>query len=308
MYPRMFSRRNAIAHHGLAVELGVAIDAWDERPRRTIGESFAILQQSRAEVAVLSTEYLWKLSAEQITTLRNLTSGCDVSIVAYIRHWSSLIYSRWTQHAKFRPAPTLPEFFLLAIQHPDRFGYSKRLKVWSDIFGPAQIQLVVLDNLEGVDPFHFMCETVIGCEVPPAMPARGVNLSLPFDAAELLRLLHHRRVKQQSALSGDALYRWFERARREGHPTIDAALASFDEVPLISPLRLGWVDAVFRHDAAALSASLGDQIMNPFVGGDSPLSGSAHNGLEVDYRNSANPDTMALVDAIYDEATADCCT
>lgn len=70
---------------------------------------FAPLKASEYATVLISSETLDLLNRDSVKQLRVLTSGCDVTIVYYMRRWTELLLSAWMGSIKRGETRALPD-------------------------------------------------------------------------------------------------------------------------------------------------------------------------------------------------------
>jgi hypothetical protein len=154
-------------------------------------------RNSACKAVIISCEELAGMSREpvKVQMLRELTFGCPVTIVYYVRRWPRRLSSEWQEYIKQGSTLSLPEVLVHNLRNPPLshiINIDVCLAAYAQIFGRSAIRLVSYDGVlaEGSDIFaHFACHFLDGYE-PAGRPGRVVNESLPPANAELMRLFN----------------------------------------------------------------------------------------------------------------------
>ncbi|MEQ8653062.1 MAG: hypothetical protein RIC87_11420 [Kiloniellales bacterium] len=146
-----------------------------------------------ANKIIISCELLWRLPAKRICHLKELLARFSESIhiVVYLRNQADYIESSYTTTLRNGENGSIEQVSLrkLGAKYLD---YSKRIKIWSDIFGEENVIIRIFERerlMRGDIVFDF-CDAV---EIDPklaSLPRESKNLSLERRIQESLRKIN----------------------------------------------------------------------------------------------------------------------
>jgi len=189
------------------------VERLNSERRHEIQPVFDRWRRSAYRKIVISCEDLDSISREpvKVQMLRELTEGCPVSIVYYVRRWSERLASVWQEYVKQGSTHQLPEVLVHNLRDPWQspiINIDMCLRVFADKFGTPSIRLVSYDSVvaSGRDMFHHFCSAFLdGIDLP--VPVTGiVNPSLPPAAVEMLRVFNI--LQQQTGVDSSYLVRF----------------------------------------------------------------------------------------------------
>jgi len=228
---------------------------WDENPgkpshtglyhrlsnerRSELEPVFAAWRESHYRSVLISCEAIAALSLEpaKVEILRYLTQGSQVTLVYYVRRWSSLLASEWQQYVRQGFKQQLAEVLVHNLRdpwHARSINIDVSLRVFADIFGKDSIRLVSYDCVResGQDiALHFADQFLDGVKL--ALPAGlDANVSLAPERIEMMRLFN---CLEQDAQPGPHLHRFLALAQMPAPMTrLLAHMANYEGSLLLS--------------------------------------------------------------------------
>jgi hypothetical protein len=185
-----------------------------------VESDFASVFARGAPIVIVSAEDISDLNLEQLMSLREAARGSHVEIVFYLRRWSDLLPSGWQEEVKRGMAAPFVDWVFDIYSRPRGLGYvnfSMKTNKFAQVFGNGALRIVSFSNLvdAGIDIFDHFMEKIVGLSDLkfPNLSRERVNVSLPIETTELLRLLNligvtenSRRYVRLRGLEGIAAY------------------------------------------------------------------------------------------------------
>jgi hypothetical protein len=115
-----------------------------------IAGAFTRARNQGYHTAIISSELLAHLRADQLRPLRAAIGGAPAVVVAYCRRWSARLPSLWAQRQKGRAGPPFPDWCLGAMVHAQTTEFVNEAvmwRKWADLFGPDSLRIVSHDVL-----------------------------------------------------------------------------------------------------------------------------------------------------------------
>ena len=192
----LVSRLNSERLH----ELKAVFSAW-----RALGDGLVVV--SCEELATIAREPV------KVLMLRELTQGCDVSIVYYARRWTELLASEWQEYVKQGSTLPLTEVLVHNLRDPAVsriINIDATLAVYARYFGASAIRVVSYDSVvdSGDDLFAHFTRTFLGGAGLAPQPIPAVNTRLTASRTEMMRLFNI--LQQESGIASHHLLRFLD--------------------------------------------------------------------------------------------------
>ena len=158
---------------------------------------FAAWRKSSYALIVVSCEELATIAHEpvKVLMLRELTQGCEVSIVYFARRWTDLLASGWQEYVKQGRREQLTDVLghNLSDANASRIiNIDVTLGVYAEHFGEHSIKIISYDSvMEGAgDIFSCFAASFLGQAGLPAHESRVINARLTPAKTEMMRVFN----------------------------------------------------------------------------------------------------------------------
>jgi hypothetical protein len=177
----------------------------------------ATWHESGYRKVIITCEYLtgYHIGPLKAAILRGVTAGAMVTVVFYIRRWTKLLASTWTEYVKQGSVVTLPEVLVHNLRNPIEsplINIAAYLGAYPELFGYPALRLICYDSVvrSGTDMFqHFTDNFLDGLKLKFPADQRA-NPSPSPAKIELMRLFNC--LSKQTGLNAEHLRRLVSQA------------------------------------------------------------------------------------------------
>jgi hypothetical protein len=186
LYPRSGrpERADRNGHHGL---LG-AIRRKPGHPEGCWDQLFRELEQTSAEVVVLSAEGFSSCRDDEVESLRHRLCGLDVRVLVYLRNPLDFMASSFAQAVKSGGYPARFRDFIRLDERIARCNYAALMDRWVGAWGRERVQLRIYDKVATSLLEDFLAQVPV-----PHVPIgdlRRRNITPPVHVIDLLRYVN----------------------------------------------------------------------------------------------------------------------
>lgn len=221
----LFNQRNELGRHGvLYPNIGRAAHhkvAWalTQRPwgwknrggeitaYRVFGKMAALINSSKAEKIVLSSEFFSELSLDDVRKVKGSLKNREVQILFTIRPLAKLLSSSYQQYLKYGTSVDYVAWLHSVLDEPGvskinptfwkRHMHGQVIGTWCEVFGAAAVKVLVVDEQRPEFLFEEV-DAILGLP-PGTLKAQetGSNRSLSLEEIALLLELNRRFPKER---------------------------------------------------------------------------------------------------------------